>query len=711
MQPSQIERSERAKRGSGAEFINQDVSDLAFVRRVLEQAENRRVPVLERVRFLAITGMLLDEFYRIRVAALREQIRSGRESRSVDGMKPAKQLKRADKYSNRLIMRQDRCWRELSQDLEAQQIELVDLDRASMRERQALTKAFREQIRPLLTPVWAHVANELASIKDNDLFVFVALAPSSAEARFTDGLVAIPTAVPRFVALPGKAQRFIASEQLVKSHLDELFPHAQVKASGLARVLREGSLKRFRDGDDLLRLVRDAIERREHAEIIRLRVERDMPPQLLNRLAEILGLLRNEEIKALEKSRRRATASEFVIADSLLGLPDLLQLIDQLRADSASSLSYPAVPANRPGFISSFDGDLFAAVSAKDRLLHFPYDDFNVLIEFLQRAASDESVTSIKQTLYRAGRDSPIVRALAAAAKNGKSVAVVVELQAREDEASNVELAEYLGAAGVDISYGLLDFKVHAKLLIVERMEGGRLKHYVHCSTGNYSVSSGHHYTDLSLFSADETLANEAQQLFAYVHRGVAPTRLGRFSIAPHGLREHISGLIEREISHAAAGRPASIWLKVNRLSDIETIRLLYRASQAGVDIRIVVRGICSLRPGVPGLSETIQVKSVVGRYLEHSRLLCFANGESMPSDTASIFISSADLMAHKLDRRIEALVSIEDADIKRQIQNDIFAAYWRDSTDSWLLNADDRWVRVGDDGFNAQRQLAQHSN
>jgi polyphosphate kinase len=707
MQVEQELSTPDSQQAEDIQLINRDLSDLAFVGRVLEEAENEANPVLERVRFLAITGTLLDEFYRIRVAFLREQIRMRGKQRGRDGIKPSRQLKSADKYSNRLIRRQDRCWRALQRDLRAAEIVLIAANRIAGRDLDWLATQFREQIRPWLTPISVLSDAGLSCVRDGDLLLYVELAAPTPSLKAMEAVVPIPQDLPRFLRLPGSGYRFIAIEEVIKVFFGDLFTEGTVRAGGLARVLREGSLKRSEDGDDLLQLVREAIERREHADVIRLRVERTMPDRLLRTLASRLGLLRPEEIKPLEKSRRRATASEFVVADAFLALADLMQLIDLLPDHVKDALSFSKLIPVRPGFVAQFDGDLFRAIAAKDRLLHFPYEDFDVLVMLIRQAAVDDSVLSIKQTLYRTGTDSPIVAALALAARRGKSVEVVVEVQAREDEERNIGFAALLEEAGAEVSYGLLERKVHAKLLIIERLEDGARRRYVQCSTGNYSVSSGQSYTDLCLFSANDRLADDTEQLFTYAHTGVAPPALSVISLSPFDLRKRIESLIERETRNATEGKPAAIWMKLNRLSDENAIRLLYRASQAGVDIHIIVRGICCLRPGIQGLSERIHVKSVVGRFLEHSRLFCFANGSELPSDSADVFISSADLMSHKLDVRVEMLVPIADGEIKRRIQRDLFVPYLEDQANSWRLGAEDKWIRESAGGNCVHAELA----
>ena len=695
----------QAHDGIGADLINRDLSDLAFVQRVLEEAENGRNPVLERARFLAITGMLLDEFYRIRVAALREQIRLGTTKPSRDGVKPSKQLKRADKYSNRLIVRQDRCWRRLQRDLRRAEISLVMAAETSANERAWLADRFRDSIRPKLAPAIGEISAALESIRNGSLLVFAELAPGEAGGDTVEAVVPIPPDLPRFVALPGDGYRVVPIEEIIKLCLEDLFGGMRVEASGLARVLREGSL-RPGDGDDLLRLVRDAIEKRERADVIRLRVERSMPERLARVLAARLGLLRPEEIKALEKSRRRATTSEFVVADAFLGLPDLIELIDGLPAGVAVGLRFPRLEPSEPEFVSEFGGDLFRAIAAEERMLHFPFDDFDVLVRLVECAAADDAVVGIKQTLYRTGRNSPVVHALAEAARSGKRVEVVVELEAREDEASNVELATLLESAGASVHYGVRELKVHAKILIIDRLEGGATRSYVHCSSGNYSMTAGRAYTDVCLLSSDPKLGREAGRLFESIRDGETPESFERIVVAPLGLRQRLIDLIRTEIRNAERGLPSGIWLKLNKLSDEAIIRELYRASEAGVAIRIVVRGICCLRSGVPGLSQNIHVKSVVGRYLEHSRLFCFARGNRLPSESAAVFLSSADLMTHKLDRRVEALVAIEDPKLKRAVQHGIFEPYFADQASSWVLQPDDRWIRSSRVGFSVHSEL-----
>lgn len=688
------------------ELVNRDVSDLAFVQRVLEQAENEENPLLERARYLAITGMLLDEFYRIRVAALREQIRQGSKRRSDDGRKPSAQLKQADKLSNRLVRRQDRCWRALHAELRQAGVHILAAREIHDSELEILRDTFDTEIKPFLRPQPSNSDALLESIRDGELLMLAELPATSDSSEASEVFVHVPASLPRLFRLPGKSYRFAPIEAVIKLFFDELLEGRTAESIALARVLREGSLKRFDGDDDLVSLVKDAIERREHADVIRLRVERSMSASMTYSLSQKLRLLDTQQIKALEKSRRKATRSEFVVSNAFLGMSDLMQLVEQLPPEFAAPLSYPDVRHKQPAFINEFNGDLFQAIAAEDRLLHFPYDDFDVLVELIRQAAADDAVVGLRQTLYRTDHESPIIHALLDAARNGKSVSVIVEVEAREDEERNIQFAALLEQAGADVSYGLLDRKVHAKLLIIERIENGATRRYVHCSTGNYSVSSGRHYTDLCLLSANEHLAEDTHRLFDYARAGHELEDLHLISIAPLGLRERIEALIRREIDHAIDGKPAAIWMKVNKLSDPKIIRLLYAASQAGVEIDIVVRGINCLRAGVPGLSECIRVKSVVGRYLEHSRAFCFGSGRNLPDDSAEVFISSADLMPHKLDQRVEILVPIENAALRRQIQDAVFRPYFEDQANSWTLTADDEWIRTSPSGYDVHAAL-----
>lgn len=691
-----------AERGARARLLDRELSELAFVRRVLEEAENPSNPVLERLRFLGITGLLLDDFYRIRVTALREQIRA---RGSLDGSDPLAELRQADQASNALLAQQELCWQSLRADLSAAGISIVANHELACEEVDWLREHFEAQLAPLLEPVIVDAEQTFPFIKDGSIFLVAALAAVDAEPRMA--LVLLPRKAPRFVALPGGRMRFVTFESVVSMFLDSLVADRNVIDHGLARVVREGNLKLADDADDPLQLVRAAVERRDHADVIRLEVDSAMPEQLAVYLAQSLGLITRDELERFRAANEPITASEFVVADRLLGLVGTMDLLGLLKGRRTEHLRYPATPRARPAFLDEFDGDIFEAIAAKDRLLHFPYDDFDVVLKFLKQAAEDPNVISIHQTLYRTGHGSGVVKALVHAARLGTKVTAVVELAAREDERENIALANRLKKAGATVFFGPRDMKVHVKALAVVRREGGKLKGYVNFATGNFHARAARLYTDLSLFSTDPDLVADATLLFDHLTGGgLTPGDFRRIAIAPSGLRARLMRLIDAELEHAKAGRPAAIWIKVNKLSDRRLIEALYRASQGGVEIDIVVRGVCCLRPGVAGLSERIRVNSVVGRFLEHSRILCFGNGHGLPSDSAQVFLSSADWMPHKLDGRVEALVPIDDRDAMRRVQHGVMAVYLRDEAQCWRLDRDGNWLRAATGGFCAQRAL-----
>lgn len=688
-------------------FLNRECSDLAFMQRVLEEAENSRVPVLERVKFLAITAMLLDEFYRVRVTGLRKQIRAGVQKRSPDGLLPQEQLADADRISNEFLERQDRCWQNLTDDLRSAGISILSGEELEPADVEWLGGYFETHVYPALTPLIVDSSRPFPFLRDGEILLVLDL-QKKADGSSHNGLLPLPPSALRFLRLPGPEMRFLALESGLELFLDHLFADFNIKGHGLARILREGDLKLAGDDDDLLAMVKDALDRREHAKVIRLKVDKRMPENLRRYLAEALGLLRDDDLARLATARRGITASEFVAIDGLLGLDDTMQMSEQLLTVAPPGLTFTAATSARPAFWDEFDGDMFAAIAAGDRLLHFPFDDFGIVVDFLKQAAADPGVTEIRQTLYRTGHDSPIVEALVSAAEAGKDVTAVVELEARDDEVENIELAGRLEAAGARVMFGFLDMKVHVKVLAVTRQEEGGPRSYINFATGNYHPGAARAYSDISLFSADPALAADAVQLFDYLTGGPAPENLNRIVLAPLGLRARLLELIERESDHARAGRSAAIWLKLNKLTDTELIDALYNASAQGVEIVLIIRGICCLRPGVPGLSETIRVKSVIGRFLEHSRILCFGNGHGLPSPSADIYLSSADWMPHKIDRRVETLVSLDDPAAKSRVQDQIMAAYLKDQAQSWALGADGLWTRLSTDGFSAQDGLMQ---
>ncbi|MGE4321710.1 MAG: RNA degradosome polyphosphate kinase [Sphingobium sp.] len=667
-------------------YFNRELSWLAFNQRVLEEAMNRAHPLLERLRFLSISGANLDEFFSVRVAGLKGQQLQDVDLRSADGLTPAQQLAAIAEEASRLMHAQQKVWATLHGELAQAGIDVVgpasDLDAHA---ESWLRDHFLTQIFPVLTPQALDPAHPFPFIPNQGLSIIFDLERVSNREPIRE-LVMIPASLARFIRIAGEPARYMALEAVIRRFSADLFPGYRVRNSGVFRIIRDSDIEIEEEAEDLVRYFRSAIKRRRRGRVIRMEIEERIPGPVEEMLQDML-------------QGHDAIVEE---VEGFIGIGDIACIVEEDRPD----LKFEPYAPRFPERIREYGGDCFAAIRAKDIVVHHPYEAFDVVIAFLKQAASDPDVVAIKQTLYRAGKQSAVIRALIDAAEAGKSVTAVVELKARFDEEQNLLWAAQLERAGVQVVYGFVDWKTHAKVSMVVRREGDHFRTYCHFGTGNYHPVTARIYTDLSFFTANAAYCRDAAALFNYITGYVEPKKLEKLVMSPRNLRDTLCDLIEGEIDHARAGRPGGIWAKMNSLVDPAIIEKLYAASNAGVQVDLIIRGICCLRPGVPGMSDNIRVKSVVGRFLEHSRIAVFGNGNALPNNGARVFISSADWMPRNFDRRVEFMLPIENPTVHDQILDQVMVANLIDTEQSWELAADGQYRRVdaGDRPFNLHR-------
>ncbi|MBL41138.1 MAG: RNA degradosome polyphosphate kinase [Rhodospirillaceae bacterium] len=659
---------------SSKRFLNRELSWLAFNRRVLDESTNIQNPLMERIKFLSISAENLDEFFMVRVAGLWGQVQAGISSKSQDGLSPNQQYEKIWKQSRLLIDKQQHVWGNLIDELKLNSINVLDYNEVDEKQKNWLEKIFLSEFFPLLTPIAIDPAHPFPFLPNKGFGIVMRL-KRKFDGNILKAIIPIPRQMERFINIPGITVNLLRIETLIELFLDQIFPNYELISKSTFTVIRDSDIEIEEEAEDLAISFENVLKRRKRGTVIRLMVENTISSELAYFLAKELDINNNS----------------IVYTNGILALEDTKQLTKYKNPNLVFEQFYPRFPQR----IGEFNGDCFAAIMQKDIIVHHPYESFDVVIQFIKQAAEDENVVAIKQTLYRTSNDSPIVKALIEAAEKGKSVTALIELKARFDEEANIRWARDMEKAGVHVVYGFLQLKTHAKVSLVIRREKNKLKSYVHFGTGNYHPVTAKVYTDLSFFTVNDALCRDAAKLFNYLTGYAKPKKWEKLDISPITMREKLIKLIKKEVEYSKKGKHGEIWAKMNSLVDPEVIDELYLASQSGVRINLIIRGICCLRPGIKGFSDNIYVKSIVGRFLEHSRIVCFGNGKTLPSSSSKVFISSADWMPRNLDRRVETLIPIENSTVHQQILSQIMVANLKDNAQSWKLDSEGNYKRI----------------